>query len=243
MDRKRRAEMLKGREVRRLTTSQMECREVDGTLHLGGYASTTAHAYDMGWYNETIGRGAFKRTLAGTPDVQLLVNHEGLPLARTTNGTLTLSEDDIGLAWDATLDAEDPEAARVARKVESGLMDQCSFAFRVITQAWDEEYENREITEVALDRGDVSIVNQGANPMTSVNVRSLFGEMAAFSDDELAELRDDPVIITVIRRLTVATVVVPPAPVPEAVVVPPPSTGMDLDLARARAFASRIRGR
>ena len=38
----------------------------------------------MGGYTETIARGAFTKTLSERPDVQLLINHEGLPLARTT---------------------------------------------------------------------------------------------------------------------------------------------------------------
>lgn len=246
MDRKRRADMLKGREVRRITTSHLEVRDnPDGALTLGGYASTTGHAYDMGWYSETIARGAFKSTLGQTPDVQLLVNHEGLPLARTTNGSLTLREDDTGLAFDATLDADDVDAKRVHAKVASGLMDQCSFAFRVTRQEWDEDYENRTITEVSLDRGDVSVVNYGANPITSVSARSLFTDMAEMTDEELAELRGDPAVITIVRRLNipVAAVVITPPAAEEIVIPDPPKPGMDLDLARARAFASRTRGR
>lgn len=203
MDRKQRADQLKGREVRRLATSTLECRDgIDGTLALGGYASTTGHAYDMGWYQETIARGAFGKTLGENPDVQLLVNHEGLPMARTTNGSLILREDGTGLAWDAPcLDGDDSDVKRVHTKVASGLMDQCSFAFRVVRQSWDEDYTQREITEVSLDRGDVSVVNYGANPITSVSIRSLFADMGDLSDDELAELRDDPAVITIVRKL------------------------------------------
>ena len=43
-----------------------------------------------------------------------------------------------------------------------------SFAFRVVRQVWDEKYENREIEAVNLHRGDVSVVNMGANPTTSI---------------------------------------------------------------------------
>ena len=125
--------------------------------------------YEMGYYTETIKRGAFDKTLASGPDVQLLVNHEGLPIARTTNGSLRLSDVGNGLEFTATASASDPDAAAVATKVKSGLMDQCSFAFRVVQQTWDEDYTQRDITEVSMDRGDVSIVNYGANPNTSAH--------------------------------------------------------------------------
>src|SRR6185312_14339819 len=162
--RKALAESLRGREVRRVPASGLELREMNGNLNLSGWASVTERAYDMGYYEETIKRGAFAKTLGETPDVQLLINHEGLPLARTVSGTLRLAEDDRGLRVDADLDPEDPDVQRLLPKVQRGDIDQMSFGFRVTRQNWDEDYENREIVEVNIDRGDVSVVNQGANP-------------------------------------------------------------------------------
>ena len=234
MDNKQRAELLRGREVRRMTSNALECRSADGALALRGYASTTGQAYDMGWYQETIARGAFTKTLSETPDVQLLLNHEGLPLARTTNGTLDLREDSQGLYFEARLDGDDPDAQRVVRKIESGLMDQCSFAFRVTRQTWDEDYENRSIDEVSLDRGDVSVVNYGANPHTSVSLRSLFVDLADLDEDKIEELRSDPAVMTVVRKLVVPEVV---EEEPAAVVAP---VVPNLDAYRARAFALRL---
>lgn len=229
MDRKQKAESLRGREVRRHTVASLEVRDATdtGLRVVRGVASTTGQPYDMGWYQETIARGAFGTTLAQTPDVQLLINHEGLPLARTTNGTLDLREDDAGLTFEARIDPEDPDAARVLRKVEAGLMDQCSFAFRVTRQTWDEEYENREITEVDLNRGDVSIVNYGANPNTSVSLRSLFSDLGEMSDAEIESLREDPVVMTLVRRLA--------SPVDK-----PALTAPDIELFKARAYALRL---
>lgn len=239
MDKKQRAELLRGREVRRLTSSTLECRSADGALAVRGYASTTAQAYDMGWYKETIARGAFTKTLSETPDVQLLLNHEGLPLARTTNGTLDLREDEQGLYFEARLDGDDPDAQRVIRKIESGLMDQCSFAFRVTRQTWDEDYENRSIDEVSLDRGDVSIVNYGANPNTSVALRSMFVDLADLDEDKIAELREDPAVMTVVRKLVVVPEVAETVALEEE--IPQPAKVHDLDVYRARAFALSLR--
>jgi HK97 family phage prohead protease len=187
--RKAKAELLKGREVRRMPTSTMECRSTDGTLTFRGVASSVESPYDMGFYTETMKRGAFDKTLAGGPDVQLLVNHEGLPLARTTNGSLTLRSTDVGLEFEARVSEDDPDAARIAAKVSSGLMDQCSFAFRCIDQDWNDDYDQRDIKEVSLDRGDVSIVNYGANPNTPITVRSLLASLDDLTPAELDELR------------------------------------------------------
>jgi DnaJ-class molecular chaperone len=51
-----------------------------------------------------------------------------------------------------------------------------SFAFRVLRQEWNEDYTRRWINEVSLDKGDVSLVNYGANPTTggTVSIRQRF---------------------------------------------------------------------
>lgn len=200
--RKAKADLLAGREVRRLPSSEMECRTVDGQVTFRGLASSTDSPYEMGFYTETMMSGAFDETLSKNPAVQLLVNHEGLPLAATRNGSLTLSATERGLEFEAHADASDPDASRIAAKVSSGLMSECSFAFRVMKQTWDEDYTQRDISEVSLDRGDVSIVNFGANPNTNVTLRSLLAN-SDISDEEIEQMRDDPAIITIVRRLNI----------------------------------------
>lgn len=179
-DRAARARLLTGRECRRFKVSGVVIRDVGGIINLAGYASVTERPYDMGWWTETIGRGAFTKTLSEQPDVQLLINHEGLPLARTTSGTLRLDEDEKGLRVDADLDPEDPDAARLARKMSRGDIDQMSFAFRAVKQEWNDDYSERRLAEVSLDRGDVSVVNYGANPATSVSLRRFAAALGEF---------------------------------------------------------------
>jgi HK97 family phage prohead protease len=99
-----------------------------------------------------------------------LINHEGLPLARTKNGTLRLQEDQTGLYMDA--DLPDTQAARdLYTLVERGDVDQMSFAFRVIRQKWNEGRTERTLTELSLADGDVSVVTYPAYPTTSVEAR------------------------------------------------------------------------
>ena len=136
-----------GRE-QRTYAARFECRD-DGGLEykLTGYASTVEQPYDMGPYVETIKRGAFTKTLSEAPDVQLLLNHSGLPLARTVNGSLRLSEDTNGLHFSAQLDRADADSQAVMRRISSGLLNECSFAFRVTRQSWNADYTERSIPE------------------------------------------------------------------------------------------------
>lgn len=181
------ADLAKVTERRAFTAPGLQVRTVgDGGMRLSGHASVTETPYPVGFYVETIARGAFRRTLSEDPDVQLLLNHGvggQLPLARTRSGTLRLSEDEIGLAVDADLDEDDPEAQRLARSMKRGDIDQMSFAFIVTGEKWNDDFTERRITGLSLNRGDVSVVNQGANAASTATIR------AALDADADAEWR------------------------------------------------------
>lgn len=184
------------REVRRFAAGGLEVREGDdGMLTFTGYATVFDAEYEMyggppyGWI-EVVDSGAFRKTLSEKPDVQLLLNHDGLPLARTKSGTMTLDDDNKGLRVDASLDPADPDVSQLRVKVERGDLDEMSFAFRTIRQEWDAEYERRTLLEVSINRGDVSIVNYGANPATSFDLRSLLETDPERALAELRSLRD-----------------------------------------------------
>ncbi len=174
--RKARAELIADTPLRRNFDADMELRQTtdEGVLHLTGYASTTETPYEVQDFKETIARGAFKRTLSEGPDVVLLVNHDGIPLARTKSGTLTLSEDARGLRVDADLDAQNPLVQSLRSPMERGDLTEMSFAFRATDDDWTEDYSERTIREVSIHRGDVSMVTHGANSATvgSVSMRS-----------------------------------------------------------------------
>lgn len=157
---------------RRMAVSDLEVREDSEKLTLTGYASTFNQPYDMGWYTETVDPKAFQRTLGRKPDVRLLINHDGLPLARTTSGTLTLESDSRGLLVSASLDATDPDVQRLAPKMARGDMNQMSFGFRTISDVWENDMSKRTLRELDLNDGDVSVVTYPANPGTSAKIRS-----------------------------------------------------------------------
>jgi len=164
-------------------------------LNFCGYASVTETAYDMwdwyGQYTETIARGAFGPTLAANPDVAFLLNHGGMTLARTTSGTLRLEEDDTGLLVDADLDTANSTVRDIASGLRRGDLTELSFAFRIVRGSWDPGYTAYRIEQVELDRGDVSVVNYGANPDTFVlNGAGSDLDVDGLDDDEARALAD-----------------------------------------------------
>ncbi len=190
---------------RNYTVSGIELRESTAAPSLKdfyGHASVTGRAYpmyggpDKGGWDETITPGAFKKTLSEKPDVAFLLNHEGMTLARTKSGTLTLAEDKIGLEVKASLDTRMSIVNDVVLAMQRADLDEMSFAFRVVKDQWlDAEGEevswwdlagiDRHINEISLAHGDVSIVNFGANPFTDAAVRGL----DAFRDADPDEVR------------------------------------------------------
>lgn len=145
----------------------------DGKILVEGYAAVFNEETDIGgFFREKIERGAFSEAI-DRDDVVFLINHDGLPLARTRSGTLTLSEDDRGLKISTRLDAADPDVARIKGKMERGDLDKMSFAFYPEDQEWDDSGETplRTIRKAALH--DVSIVTSPAYDGTEIGLRSL----------------------------------------------------------------------
>ncbi|GAA4358448.1 HK97 family phage prohead protease [Angustibacter luteus] len=175
--RERRAGEQPGPALVRVRADRMELREStteDGALHFTGYASVYDRGYEMwdffGPYTEQVTSGAGARSLANPElDVPLVLAHDSLRrIARTTNGTLTLSEDEQGLLADApSLDAGDADVAYIAPKLRSGLVDEMSFRFVITDGSWSSDWTEYHIEGYDIHRGDVAIVGYGANPYTA----------------------------------------------------------------------------
>jgi len=145
----------------------------EGKVRFEGYASITEHAYPMwdmfGPYDEIVRTGAFLQTLARVDlDVPLVIGHDQIRrLARTILNDLNLAEDDQGLRVTADLDLADPDVAYIVPKLRAGLIDEMSFAFRIVKGTWSPDWSQFYIDEVDIHRGDVAIVGYGANPFTA----------------------------------------------------------------------------
>ena len=155
---------------RTIAYSNLEVRaEGDGNT-LIGYASVFDSPSEPMPFIEYVKRGAFSKTINDGADVRLLIDHEGVPLARTKSGTLVLEEDERGLRVEADLDPSNPDAARIISAMKRGDLSQMSFAFRTIKDNWSDDRSVRELREVQLF--DVSVVTFPAYEETVAELRN-----------------------------------------------------------------------
>lgn len=150
-----------------------EIRIDDGLVRVSGHAAVFNERADIGGlFFEQIAPGAFADAV-GRDDVVFLVNHAGLPLARTRSGTLTIREDDRGLYMETELDADDPDVRAITTKMARGDLDKMSFAFIAEVAEWDDsgDIPIRTIKQASLF--DVSIVTNPAYSGTDIGLRSL----------------------------------------------------------------------
>ena len=164
------------RNVRSRFSRGVELRAADSGdgYTLTGYASVFDTAYpvrdSLGEYAETVRHGAFTRSLQQRDDVRLLLNHEGVPLARTKSGN---PDPDPRRGWAALR-----SGARCW--LTAGRVDQIGdgprrprpneFAFQATRQEWNDDYSQRTIVEAKLF--DVSVVTYPASPTTSASLRA-----------------------------------------------------------------------
>lgn len=157
-------------EVRTLAQAPEIRTAEDNSWNLRGYATVYDVGYpiaggpDAGGWTEIVERGATAKSIKDGADTRLLFDHDGIPLARTASGTMRLISDDLGMMVDADLDPSSPYAQSVRSAVLRGDADQMSFSFRVLRQAWNEDYTERRIQEVALF--DASVVTYPASEAT-----------------------------------------------------------------------------
>lgn len=160
--------------------AQMRAQDVtqDGKqfVSLSGVASAYGRPYEIwdvfGPYMESVSPGSGATSLAQNPDVVFLVNHKGLSMARTTNGTLALAETDAGLSFTALVNPQRTDVADLVAAVRDGDVTECSFAFQITSGDWSPDYSAYSITGYDINRGDVSACTYGANPATSIEARA-----------------------------------------------------------------------
>ena len=147
-----------------------------------GYATTFGNPYvlyDDGEYEirEIMDAHAFDD--ADLSDVIMQYDHEGRVFARISNGTLSVQNDERGLAIEADLGGPDL-GAQVYAEIAGGYTDKMSVGMKVdrSRDVWTTEklagktIETRTIHRVAK-LYDVSAVSIPANDATSISVRAL----------------------------------------------------------------------
>ncbi|MDD5006483.1 MAG: HK97 family phage prohead protease [Candidatus Omnitrophica bacterium] len=177
------------RRIFNLSELKVEKRGDSNQPIISGHAAVFDVLTDMWYYREKIAVGAFNKTLK-TSDVRALFNHDSnWILGRNTSKTLSLSEDDTGLAVE--ISPPDTQLIRdmVMTPMERGDLNQMSFAFMVIDEEWEEkkgELPIRTIKEVD-PLYDVSVVTFPAYPTTDAKVRDIITK-SGINYDELSGL-------------------------------------------------------
>lgn len=142
----------------------------DGKIR--GYAAVfNSLSEDLGGFREQIAPGAFSETLSD--DVRALWNHDAnFVLGRTTSGTLSLREDNHGLAIE--IDPPDTQQARdLLVSIRRGDVSQMSFGFYTKDDGWEKRDGENIRTLRKVELLDVSPVTYPAYQDTAVAVRSL----------------------------------------------------------------------
>lgn len=192
LQRREAATMALGTSERRLPftaalTASMTERDGKSFHVVDGYASVFNTPYAMwdefGPYDEVVMSGAADETLRAKPHVVFLANHGGLALANTKNGTLELSADSNGLRDVAYLNPERQDVNDLVTAIRDETITEQSFAFYITEGVWTQDFTEFRILRFDINRGDVSAVNYGANPHTSIAARQreIFTELRKMS--------------------------------------------------------------
>lgn len=179
------------REVRVMHASECRAKKSEKGTSVEGYAAKyNVVSSDLGGFREIIRPGAFTRAIADKQDVVFLWMHNrGTVMARTSSGTLTLSEDGVGLRFEARL-ADTQNGRDLATLIDRGDVSSMSFSFRAVRDEWDFKAPTPVRTLVDVDLYDVSAVDVGAYPNTELGLRSLEAARSAIeSPERLAALR------------------------------------------------------
>lgn len=184
---------------RRAFPFHAETRDDGEGFNFSGLASVYDVETDLGPFRERVAPTAFSKTLKDQADVRLLVNHDGVPLARTKSGTLELKSSEMGLHAmtpdGKPLDRNNPRVQEVVSAMQRGDLDQMSFAFQAVKDEWDDEPADggtsiRTIREAKLF--DVSVVTYPAYEETSAEIRSAVNKVAEAKGLSTAPAADEP---------------------------------------------------
>ena len=164
-------------------TNHIEMRAEGDGRTFTGYASVFNQPSQPLPFIEYVKPGAFKRSLQSRNRMMLLWNHDtSNPLASTRNGSLQLTEDNIGLRVTATL--PDTTLGRdITELVRTGVIDSMSFGFSVKKDSWSNDGQTRYLEDVTLY--EVSLVSTPAYTSTEGTVSVRSGD--AISADALAD--------------------------------------------------------
>lgn len=167
----------------------------DGVLHIEGYVNAVERdsrivmCPECGKCVEQIAAGAFGNALRAAKNVDMLLNHDkGRKIGSTSEGTLTLTEDSIGLR--ASADITDEE---VVEKARNGLLRGWSFGFRATDTEIEQRSQGVPRRHVkALNISEVSLVDDRYRPCYAGTSIELRADEEGAEEADFTELRFNP---------------------------------------------------
>lgn len=170
----------------RFRTLEAECRD-DGCYKIGGYVNVTERESELlysgkrgKWFNEVVKQGAFKRSLNSGKEIPLLLEHDYEKRLADTSNTLVLTEDQIGLRFDAEIRNKE-----VYEKIKNKEINNCSFGFLPVDQEFEEVTEVREKRFLKdLELLEISLVQNPAYAGSLVEVRNMNEAAKKLSEEE-----------------------------------------------------------
>ena len=167
----------------------------DGVLHIEGYVNAVERdsrivmCPECGKCVEQIAAGAFGNALRAAKNVDMLLNHDkGRKIGSTSEGTLTLTEDSIGLR--ASADITDEE---VVEKARNGLLRGWSFGFKATDTEIEQRSQGVPRRHVkALSISEVSLVDSRYRPCYAGTSIELRADEEGAEEADFTELRFNP---------------------------------------------------
>ena len=192
-------EVLTGDEVTEMNVTETLYRLADSLKKKGetvwGYGSVFDVGYvlyDMfGPYVEVMNRHAFEKSLElEALQVSFLSSHTGLGMGTTRGGSMAVDADTHGLAFAVGLNMSESDSRNVYRKLESkSTPTDTSIAGVIKAYEWNDSYDEVEIYNWWMSRGEISIVQAGANPAGWIATKKATADADRDIDRELRELQ------------------------------------------------------
>lgn len=183
---------MENREFRQVQDYEIRQVQDTNTTEIDGYIAKFDSPTELfdGFF-EQIDRGSFDNTLKDGHNIFLLYHHQwDKPLASTITGTLTLSTDNIGLRFNATINDNLSYGKDAVELIRQGLISGCSFGFNCVRES--NEYNStddsitRTLLEVNLYEGSILCIPQYED--TQVFARAK--EIADTERNKLQETKD-----------------------------------------------------
>ena len=163
----------------RIKDAILQCGD-NNKLEIGGYINVTERQSEMlfsekrnKWFKEVMRKGVFQRAINKAKEIPLLLEHNYKDqLASTSEGTLELCEDNIGLKFKAVI-----ENRAVYDQVKAGIINACSFGFKVLgekIEGVNDRFEKRFVDDIELR--EVSLVKNPAYVGSLVETRAMLEE-------------------------------------------------------------------